>query len=668
MKNIRKRNKKRGQPVEDIDRRLDAGKIKISQRDDGELDFFRRRATYSSIVLIVFFAILIARLWYLQIQQGDEYTRLAENNRVRYLEVAAPRGNILDRKGREIVTNRPSFNVVWVREDNRLDDELIKKMARVLDVDVSELLARIRKMAGTPGHFPVRLAEDIDWDKVAYIENNRMELPGIKIEVVPLRVYHYGNVASHVIGYLGEINKKELSKAESGVYRGGDMIGKMGLERLREKDLRGEKGRLYMEVNALGFEQRNLKGMDPLPGNDLQLTLDVDMQRAAEAIMMVEEKSGAVVAIEVNSGRLLMLASSPVLELDKFIGGISHKNWQEMLDNPHHPLLNKIVQGQYPPASTYKMVTAVAGLAEGVINPDTIIYCPGYYRFGNRTYRCWKHSGHGAVNLKRALSESCDVYFYQVGQRLGVNRLAGYATRLGLGKKTGVEMEHEKAGLIPTAEWKMKRYGKPWQEGETLSVAIGQGFDLVTPLQMALVTATIANGGTLYKPSLIETVRDPDGRVIEQFKPTVLGRFSGQGRNLQLVRNGLIEAVNGRRGTGRRARFENITVAGKTGTAQVVRLAQYKHLKEEDIPYKYRDHAWFTCFAPAENPEIAVSVLVEHGLHGGSAAAPIARAVLEKYFADRLQDPEEVTTVILPGRLLENTVVRQAGAATDTIN
>ncbi len=670
MKNIRKRNKKRSKPVEDFDRRRDAGKTKITQRDDGELDFFRRRAMYSSGILIFFFAILISRLWYLQIQLGDEYKKLAENNRVRYLEVAAPRGNILDRKGREVVTNRPSFNVVWVREDNRLDDELIKRMARILGVDVSELLAKIRKMAGTPGHIPIRLAEDIDWDKVAYVENNRMELPGIKIEVVPLRVYHYGNVASHVIGYLGQINKKELEKAEPGVYRGGDMIGKMGLERLQEKDLRGEKGRHYMEVNALGFEQRNLKGVDPLPGNDLQLTLDMDMQKVAEDIMMEEEKSGAVVAIEVNTGRLLVVASSPVLELDKFIGGISHKNWQEMLDNPYHPLINKLVQGQYPPASTYKIVTAIAGLAEGVITPDTIIYCPGHYRFGNRTYRCWKRSGHGAVDLKRALSESCDVYFYQVGQRLGVNRLAGYATRLGLGKKTGVEMEHEKSGLIPTSEWKMKRYGKPWQEGETLSVAIGQGFDLVTPVQLALMTATVANGGTLYKPSLIETVRDPDGRVLEQFKPVVLERFTGQGRNMQLVREGLIEAVNGKRGTGRRARLKNITVAGKTGTAQVVRLKQYKHLKEEDIPYKYRDHAWFTCFAPAENPEIAVSVLVEHGLHGGSAAAPIARAVLEEYFGDRLQDPEEVTTVILPGRLLADVVspAPQAAPAAGTTN
>jgi len=231
-----------------------------------------------------------------------------------------------------------------------------------------------------------------------------------------------------------------------------------------------------------------------------------------------------------------------------------------------------------------------------------------------------------------------------------------------------VEMEHEKGGLIPTADWKMKRYGKPWQEGETLSVAIGQGFDLVTPVQLALMTATVANGGTLYKPSLIETVRDPDGRIIEQFEPVVLGRFTGQEHNLKLVRDGLIEAVNGRHGTGRRARLKNITVAGKTGTAQVVRLKQYKHLKEEDIPYKYRDHAWFTCFAPAENPEIAVTVLVEHGLHGGSGAAPVARAVLEKYFADRLQDPDEVTTVILPGRLLADFDSPQSASATAPTN
>lgn len=647
----RKTNRRRPEPLLDTERKKDVGVTRLIHRDEGELDFFRKRTFYAAFVLIFFFAVLISRLWFLQIQQGEKYSRLADSNRVRYLEIAAPRGNILDSRGREIVTNRPSFNVVWVREDNSLDDALLKKMASILDTDVSELLASIRKMAGTPGHIPVRLAEDIDWEQVAYIENNRMDLPGIKIEVVPLRVYHYGNLASHLIGYLGEINKKELKDADEGVYRGGDLVGKMGLERLEEKALRGEKGRHYMEVNALGFEQRNLKGMDPLPGNDLQLTIDMDLQRTAEERMAEGEKAGAVVAVEVNSGRLLALASAPVLELDKFIGGISHKHWQEMLDDPLHPLINKIVQGQYPPASTYKIVTAVAGLAEGVIHADTVIYCPGHYRFGNRTYRCWKRSGHGAVDLNRALSESCDVYFYQVGQRLGVDRLAKYAHLFGLGRKTGVEMEHEKAGLIPTAAWKKKRYGKSWQEGETLSVAIGQSFNLVTPIQLTFMTATVANGGILYKPGLVENVRDPDGHIIEQFEPQIVDRLEGQGRNLQLVRKGLIEAVNGRHGTGRRARLKDldVTVGGKTGTAQVVRLKQYRHLKEEDIPYKYRDHAWFTCFAPAENPEIAVTVLVEHGLHGGSSAAPVAQAVLETYFRERGRGGGEISVQILEG-------------------
>ncbi len=651
MKNIRKRrSRKEKQPRPPTLEAPDARLTLITPRDDAELDFLKKRALISSIVLISFFAILVARLWYLQIQEGETYANLADNNRVRYVEIAPPRGNIFDSTGKEVVTNRPSFNVVLSREDNRLDDELLKKVAAVLDVDISTLLDRIRKMSDTPGHIPIRLAEDIEWEKVALIENNRLELPGIRIEVVPLRVYHYGNYASHLIGYLGEISQEQLDAAESGIYRGGDLVGKMGLENLYEPVLRGEKGKEYMEVNALGFEQKYLKGIEPLPGADLHLTINMDLQQAAEEIMASDDKAGAVVAVEVNSGRVLAAASSPQLKLDEFIGGISTVAWQALLDDPRHPLINKVVQGQYPPASTYKIVTALAGLGEGVISPDSIIFCPGHYRFGNRTYRCWKRGGHGAVNLERALAESCDVYFYQVGQRLGVDRLAEYARRLGLGKKTGVDMEHEKSGLIPTAEWKKKRFDVPWQDGETLSVAIGQGFDLATPIQVCMMTAALANGGTLYRPALIETIRDPDGHVVKQFEPEVLERFVGQGQNMRLVRAGLVEAVNGKRGTGRPARLDNITVAGKTGTAQVVRLKQYQHLKEEDIPYKYRDHAWFTCFAPAENPEIAVTVLIEHGLHGSSGAGPIARAVLEAYFADRLQQGQDIAYSIVPGR------------------
>ncbi len=641
MKNIRKQNRRRPEPLLDAERRKDPGLAILPQRDDSELGGLRKKALYSLVLIIFFFAVIVTRLWFLQIQQGEYYSELADSNRVRYQEIAAPRGNIYDRRGREIVTNRPSFNVIWTRENNKIDDEWLKTLSRILGQDTSTLLEKIRKMVGVPGHIPVRLAEDISWDMVARIENNRMYLPEIKIEVVPLRVYHQGNMASHLIGYLGEISKEELDKADKELYRGGDLVGKMGLERLREKDLRGEKGREYMEVNALGFEQKNLKGVEPLPGQDLHLTLDIDLQRIAEEEMAKDNRAGAVVAMEANTGRLLALASAPTLKLEEFVGGISQKAWQANLDNPLHPLVNKVVQGQYPPGSTYKTVTAFAGLAEGLVNPDTTVFCPGSYKFGNRVYRCWKKGGHGTVSFKRAVAESCDVYFYQLGLRLGVERLARYAKMFGLGELTGVEMEHEKPGLIPTPAWKKSKRGQPWQEGETLSIAIGQGYDLTTPLQIAVMTSVIANGGTLYRPSVIETVFGPDGQAAHAFSPEVLKRIPGQGKNFKLVREGMVEAVNSKRGTGREAQVDaahGIIVGGKTGTAQVVRLAQYKHLKEKDIPYEYRDHAWFTCFAPASNPEIVVTVLVEHGLHGGSASAPIAAKILNRYFEDKFSD------------------------------
>jgi penicillin-binding protein 2 len=648
----------------DAERRRDTGVTKLTPRDETDLSGYKKKALYSCVLIIVVFAVIITRLWFLQVEQGAYYNELADSNRVRSIEIAAPRGNIYDRNGRELVTNRPSFNVVWIRESNKIDDEWLKNLTRILRQDPSLLLEKIRKMSGTPGHLPVRLAEDIDWETVARIENNRMYLPEIKIEVVPLRIYHYGNLASHLIGYMGEINKTELDKADKTRYKGGDLIGKMGLERLRETDLRGEKGHDNMEVNALGFEQQYLKGDEPLPGNDLQLTMDVDLQKIAEDEMASKQYAGAVVAMEANTGRLLVLASSPVLHLEEFVGGISHQAWQEMLKNPLHPLINKVVQGQYPPGSTYKPITAFAGLAEGLVNPNTTVFCPGFYRFGNRVYRCWKRGGHGTVNLRRAVAESCDVYFYQLGLRVGVDRLAKYAKMFGLGQKTGVEMEHEKAGIVPSTDWKKKRYGVKWHEGETVSVAIGQGYNLTTPLQIAVMTSVIANGGTLYKPNIVEQVTDPDGIVVNSFKPQVLSRISGQGHNLKLVREGMIEAVNSSRGTGRKAQIDahGILVGGKTGTAQVVRLAQYKHLKEENIPYEYRDHAWFTCFAPAVNPEIVVTVLVEHGLHGGSASAPIAAKILNKYFeakAEKLGEQSPQTgkndRVILPQDGIEHT-------------
>jgi penicillin-binding protein 2 len=436
-----------------------------------------------------------------------------------------------------------------------------------------------------------------------------------------------------MIGYTGEINQEELVKWKLENYQSGDQIGKRGFEKLYDEQLRGDKGTLYMEVDAHGFEQRQLKGKETLPGNDLQLTIDLDLQLEAENAMV--GKAGAVIAIDVNTGRILAFASAPPLHLEDFVGGISTKNWQALLNDIKRPLVHKTIQGQYPPGSTYKIVTALAGLSKGVINANTIYYCSGAMFFGNRSYGCWKSGGHGPVSLHRALAESCDVYFYQVGLKVGVDSLAEYANRLGLGHKTGIEFEYEKSGLIPTANWKKLAKGESWQEGETLSIAIGQGFNLVTPLQVAQMTSALANGGILYKPYLIEKIIDPEGQVLKEFEPAVDVELIGMNKYLKLIRDGLVGAVNDKHGTGKAAQLEDITVAGKTGTAQVVTLEKFREVDEEDVAYKHRDHAWFTSFAPAVNPEIAVTILVEHGGHGGSVAAPVAKKVLEKYFTKK---------------------------------
>lgn len=609
---------------------------KIEERDEGALDQLKKRLLAAAVVILFFFLVIVLRLWFLQITSGEDFEKRAYGNRVRIRQLAPPRGHLLDRFGREIVTNRPSFNVSLIQEDSHDLSDVLERLAPILEMEVAELWDKVREASGTPRYVPVLLKEDIDWKTLAYLENHNHEFSGIRTEVQPVRVYHYNDLAANVIGYLGSITKKELAASDRDVYSGGDTIGKRGLERLREEDLRGEKGHSYTEVDAKGFEQQMLKTEEPLPGREIRLTLDVDLQQIAESYMAAGDKSGAVVAMEVNTGRVLTAVSAPTIHIEDFVGGISTKKWQALLDNTKHPLINKVAQGTYPPGSTYKMVTALAGLAKGVIDEDTVFYCPGRYSFGNRTYRCWKHSGHGPVNLEKAIAQSCDVYFYQVGQRVGVDSLAEYAQKLGLGNRTGIEMEYEKSGLTPTKKWKLKNRKSKWQEGETLSIAIGQGFNLTSPLQICLMTATLANGGKVYRPQLVEQVVDPEGKIVESFKPEILSEVTGYDRYFSLIRNGMEQVVHSKRGTARRVAIDGLRIAGKTGTAQVVRIAQYKHLKEEDIPYKYRDHAWFTCFAPADNPEIAVTVLVEHGLHGGSGAGPIARAVLKQYFSGRL--------------------------------
>lgn len=603
----------------------------IHSLDDEELLILKKRVEITIIIMVTFIAILVVRLWYLQIHQGEKYTDLAHNNRVRQLQIAAPRGNILDRHNRIIISNRPLFNILWTRDDAEDPELVLRKMARILKEDISVILARIRD-EGSPQKFvPIRLKEDVNWETVAFVENHRLELPGIRIEAVPSRKYNYGNLASHLIGYIGEISKSELESKKSHIYSGGDLIGKMGLEKIFEEQLRGEKGQRFFEVDVHGMEQQQLKITEPLPGNDLQLTIDLDLQLVAEKAMAGQ--AGSVIAMEVKTGRILVLNSAPALHLEEFIGGISQKSWNKMVNDPLKPLLDKSIQGQYPPGSTYKIVTALAGLMEGVISPETSFPCFGSFTLHGHRYGCWKKWGHGRdVNLEKAMAESCDVYFYHIGQEVGVDKLAIYARSLGLGEKTGIILEHEKTGLVPTKDWKKRKKNEHWQQGETVSVSIGQGFNLTTPLQVCRMTAAIANGGTLHTPQLILSIKDQDGTTLEEFPPEQSGKAFATQKEINLIHKGLVAAVNKPHGTGEKAKMKDIIVAGKTGTSQVVRLDQFSGTAEEDIPYKYRDHAWFTCYAPAENPEIAVTVLNEHGGHGGSAAAPIAKAILEEYF------------------------------------
>ncbi len=603
---------------------------KINKIDPAELKMLKKRIDIAMALIIFSAALLLTRLWYLQIYRGDEYAKLSEINRIRIQEIAAPRGNILDRNGQPIITNRPRFNVVWNREDAPNPDAVIKDLAKILHEDVSVLLDRIRAATENPRYMPTRLQEDIDWETLAAIENKHLSLPGVRIEVVPSRDYLYGDLASHLVGYLAEISPAELAEKRYAGYESGDQVGKQGVEKIFEQYLKGEKGRNYLEVDVHGFEQRQMQLQEPFPGNDLHLTLDIELQRAAEEAM--GDRAGAVVVMEVNTGKILAMCSSPPLHLQEFVGGISTTDWNRLLNDPLNPLLDKTIQGQYPPGSTFKIVTGLAALSEGVVTPDNTFFCPGYLNYGNRRYGCWKKGGHGTVDFQRALIESCDVYFYSVGQRLGVDRIAKYANSLGLGEKTGIDLEHEKSGVIPSTTWKQQRYKEKWQEGETLSVAIGQGYVLVTPLQLCRMTAAVVNGGTLYQPQIVQSITAPDGKTIKTFAPVSQGKILGSEHSLDLIKEALVGVVNSPAGTAKSVALPNVLIGGKTGTAQVVRLGQVEGLGASGIPYKYRDHAWFTSFAPAEKPEIAVTVLVEHGQHGGSAAGPVAKAVYKRYF------------------------------------
>lgn len=592
-------------------------------------EWFKQRLIRVMFCVAAAFLILFVRLFYLQVIQGEELRRLSENNCIRLQSTHPPRGLIFDRNGVLLVDNRPAFNLSIILNDAKPVERTIEKLSRLINVPASELMSKIEQDKGASPYKPILLKQDIGRDTLAAVEVRKFDLPGVMVDVKPRRHYIISQNAAHLIGYLGEINSGELKSGKYPGCKSGDFIGKFGAERAFEPFLRGKRGGRQVEVNVAGQVVKILKTVDAHPGQNVNLSIDHSLQKKAEELL--EGKTGAVVAMNPATGYILALANSPSFDQNTFVNGMSHKQWDALISNPSRPLENKVVQGEYPPGSTYKIVTAMAGLEEGIIDEKTTFHCPGYYKYGNRVYRCWKKGGHGSVNVIKALAESCDFFFYQVGQKVGVDRLAWYAKASCLGLPTGINLDQEAAGLIPTAAWKERRTGIAWQGGETLSVAIGQGFNLVTPLQMLVLTSAVANGGTIYKPLIFKSIETAEGEVVIQSKRQVVGTLPVSKQTLELIRKGLWEVVNNPKGTGRIARIRGIDISGKTGTAQVVESKDDDPVSETDTPEHLKAHAWFVAYAPSADPQIAVAVIVEHGEHGSSSAGPIAREMIRNY-------------------------------------
>jgi penicillin-binding protein 2 len=483
----------------------------------------------------------------------------------------------------------------------------------------------------------VRLASDVSWDQRARVESHLFELPGVITDVRPRRDYLEGELAAHLLGQLGEIRKQQLETREFAEYRAGEVVGQTGVERLMENALRGREGGRNVVVDVAGRVVDVLGERAPDPGGNVVLTLDLDLQRAAEEgfrpeVIGGQGKIGALVALDPRNGDVLAMVSKPSFDPNSFAGGVDTQTWQKLTSDPLRPLQNRVLAGQYPPGSTYKAIVATAALAEGVVSPQEKLFCPGTYRLGNRTYRCWKPGGHGWMDLRDAIKHSCDVYFYQLGLRLGVDRIAHIADSFHLGRRSGIPLGDEQPGLVPTSTWKQNRFAERWMDGETLSTAIGQGFDLVTPVQLAIAYAALANGGVVLRPRVVLRSAGRDGAIVDADPPEVIGHVAAPPEALARVRDALEAVVAEPGGTGGLARVPGLRVAGKTGTAQVVHLKHTEDLEDDEVPFEYRDHAWFVAFAPVDDPQIVVAVLVEHGGHGGSAAAPIAQRVISTWF------------------------------------
>ena len=615
--------------------------------------FFLMIAVMASLCLV-----LVTRLYVLQISRGEEYKEKSIDNFVKESRLPAGRGMVLDHRGRILVDNRPSYNVTLTpafcqpsgAAKNYCLDEVLPRLATYLSLDAEEI-ARItenfKKARGLKRFREFTVKVDVEMDALDRLEANRLELAGVDILAVPHRNYRYGTLAAHVLGYMNEISSEELESlsvlGES--YQLGDYVGRRGVERLMEKELRGADGSEKTVVDAKGRRIRNadnlLDGTDrlnpPVAGRNLVLSLNLPLQQAAENVF--PGKAGSAVVVDVNTGFILAMVNRPQYDPNKLTGRISRAELKAISEDPLEPLLFRAAQQHYHPGSTFKVVTALAALEENIATKATTVSCNGGYNLGARRWRCHKDSGHGTVELNHALSWSCDTWFYTMADRMGIEPITRIGATLGLGHVSGLDLGPEVPGVLPSVEYHNKFTPGGYTKGLALNTAIGQGDTNVTPLQLAMLYAAIGNGGTLYKPQVVRRIEDIDGHLIRTIDPIVVDRLKVKPEHLAAVVEGLKSVVNDPGGTAYWKRLKDIIVAGKTGTAQVVALAAGRRLKEAEMDWFSRDHAWFASFAPADKPEIAVVVLNEHGGHGGADAAPAAMDIIKEYF--RLKAEEE---------------------------
>lgn len=582
----------------------------------------RLRLNNLGYFIFICFLILAGRLFYLQVIKGPEFYRQSENNCLRVIRQRAVRGFIYDREKRILAGNRPVYSLYVIPQDVPHEKSFIQTLAEILQMSSQEIEEIIVKGEKLPFE-PVKVKEDIGKDLAGIIEERRNELPGVFIETEAQRYYPAGEIGVHFLGYVGEISGEDFLELKDQDYRLGDIVGRTGIEKVYDHYLRGEDGGVWVEVNAYGKQLNVVTVKDSGPGANLILTIDKHLQEIAEEAM--SNQTGAVVILDPATGEILAMVSKPGYDPNLLSHLVSREQWEKLATDPRHPLINRSLQGLYPPGSIFKLVTATAALSDNRIRINEYVFCPGTFTVGSvpHTYSCWQKNGHGLVNIVEAIKVSCNIFFYQLSLRVGINNLRRYAYLYGLGRTTGIDLPSENPGLVPGPQWKRLEKGEPWYYGDTIIMSIGQGFLLVTPLHMANMIAAIGNGGTLFRPHLVKRIETTDGKIIKEFPPEKMGELNVPAEVIKILRQGLWAAVNESGGTGRSGSIPGAEVAGKTATAQNP---------------TGEDHGWFIAFAPFEKPQLAIAVLVEHGKFGASSAAPLARKIISRYLGIEEED------------------------------